>query len=119
MYSVVEGKSIKEINPRIRDKVRVKDSAGTWEGIVQVAGSESQCKDKQIQLEQICENISDKDEESADEDDSMAIVTMTKKGKSSSGAVEKRKRVKQLISEDKNEQEESYGIGCENGERKG
>lgn len=43
-------------------------------------GSESQCKDKQIQLEQICENISDKDEESADEDDSMAVVTMKKKG---------------------------------------
>jgi len=43
-------------------------------------GSESQCKDKQIQLEQICENISDKDEESADEDDSMAVVTMKRKG---------------------------------------
>ena len=38
LYSVVEGKSIKETNPRIRDKVRVKDSAGTWEGIVYAAG---------------------------------------------------------------------------------
>ena len=38
MYSVVEGKSIKEINPLIRDKVRVKDYAGTWEGIVYAAG---------------------------------------------------------------------------------
>jgi len=43
-------------------------------------GSESQCKDKQIQLEKICENISDKDEESANEDDSMAVVTMKRKG---------------------------------------
>ena len=38
MYTVVEGKSIKEINPRIRDKVKVKDSAGTWEGIIYAAG---------------------------------------------------------------------------------
>ena len=43
-------------------------------------GSESHCKDKQIQLEKVCENISDKAEESADEDDSMAVMTMKRKG---------------------------------------
>ncbi|KAK2548492.1 hypothetical protein P5673_031273 [Acropora cervicornis] len=73
------------------------DVLSKWE--LNTVGSESQCKDKQIQLEQICENISDKDEESADEDDSMAV-----------GPVEKRKRVKQLSSEDENEQEESNGF---------
>ena len=39
MYSVVEGKPIKEMNPRIRDKVRVRDSAGTWESNVYAAGT--------------------------------------------------------------------------------
>ena len=43
-------------------------------------GSESQCKDKQIHLEKNCENISDKDEGSANENDSMAVVTMKRKG---------------------------------------
>ena len=34
MYSVVEGKSIEEMNPKPRDKVHIKDSNGTWKGIV-------------------------------------------------------------------------------------
>ena len=38
MYSVVEGKSIEEINPKPRDKVHIKDSNGTWEGIVYTCG---------------------------------------------------------------------------------
>lgn len=37
-YSIVEGKSIKESNPKQRDKVHVKDVRGTWEGIVYASG---------------------------------------------------------------------------------
>ena len=38
MYSVVEGISIDEINPKPTDKVHVKDSNGTPEGIVYTCG---------------------------------------------------------------------------------
>lgn len=38
MYSVVEGKSIAEINPKTTDQVHVKDNNGTWEGIVYTSG---------------------------------------------------------------------------------
>ena len=37
-YSLVEGKSIKESHPKAKDKVHVKDSSGTWEGIVYASG---------------------------------------------------------------------------------
>ena len=38
MYSVVEGRSIEEANPKAKDKVHVRDSNGTWEGIIYTSG---------------------------------------------------------------------------------
>ena len=37
-YSVAEGRSIKEVNPKIKDKVHVKDSSGTFEGVIDSSG---------------------------------------------------------------------------------
>lgn len=39
MYSVVEGKSVEETNPRVKDKVHMKDVNGTWEGVVSTLGT--------------------------------------------------------------------------------
>lgn len=39
MYTVVEGKSLEETKPRVKDKVHVKDVNGTWEGIVYTLGT--------------------------------------------------------------------------------
>ena len=39
MYTVVEGKSVEETNPKVKDKVHVKDVNGTWEGIVYTLGT--------------------------------------------------------------------------------
>ena len=38
MNSVVEGKSVEEMDPKPRDKVHIKDGNGTWEGIVYTCG---------------------------------------------------------------------------------
>ena len=37
-YSVAEGRSIKEVNPKIKEKVHVKDSSGTFEGVIDSSG---------------------------------------------------------------------------------
>lgn len=37
-YSVVEGKYITEVNPKTKDKVHIKDTTGTWQGIVYASG---------------------------------------------------------------------------------
>lgn len=38
-YSVAEGRSIKEVNPKMKDKVHVKDSSGTFEGVIYSSGT--------------------------------------------------------------------------------
>ena len=37
-YSIAEGKNIREVNPKVKDKVHVKDSSGTFEGVVYSSG---------------------------------------------------------------------------------
>jgi len=38
-YSVVEGKTIKEVNPKAKDRVHVKDCSGTyWDAVVYSSG---------------------------------------------------------------------------------
>ena len=37
-YSVVEGKTIQDDNPKVNDTVHVKDKCGLWEGIIVYKG---------------------------------------------------------------------------------
>lgn len=99
-YSVIEGKTIKEVNPKAKDRVHVKDSSGTyWDAVVYSSGSKSFCKENQQKLENICQALcSDRDgttveEENTSEQETTIGAPSKRKGTAAPEIGKKKKRI--------------------------
>lgn len=110
MYTVVEGKSVEETNPRVKDKVHVKDVNGTWEGIVYTLGTERYCKEKQQTLEELCETINEEHGHTEEN-----TVTTKRKGAASEKEEKKRRKKVQVLTDSESElsDEEDKKQDCE------
>ncbi|XP_067029901.1 uncharacterized protein [Acropora muricata] len=99
-YSVIEGKTIKEVNPKAKDRVHVKDSSGTyWDAVVYSSGSKSFCKENQQKLENICQaSCSEGDgttveEENTSEQETTIRAPSKRKGTAALETGKKKKRI--------------------------